>query len=76
MRSFIIGFCVYKSLSLYNLLIETFHINNKTILNFVNLWSKESIENISYLSKVNQIDGYLDGIISPISLSCIISRYK
>ena len=60
-----IWFYVYKTLSLYNGCFETVHINNQIILHFVNLWSKEVIENISYPSTVNQIDGYMDARIIP-----------
>ena len=65
---FMIGFYVYKSLSLYNSCLKTFHINNQTRLHFVNIWSKEVIENISYLINVNKIDGYLDASIIPTSV--------
>ena len=60
-----IGFHVYKSLSLFNGFLETVHINNKTIIHFFNIWSKEFIENISYPSTVNKVDRYMDAIISP-----------
>ena len=63
-----IGSYTYKSLSLYNRFLETVHINNQTILNFVNIWSKEVIENISDLITVNQIDRYTDASISPASV--------
>ena len=43
---------------------------------FFNMWSKEAIENFSYSSKVNKIDGYLDASIIHTSSRCIISRDK
>ena len=54
--SCMIGFYVYKSLSFYNGCLETVHINNQRILNFVNICSKEVIVNTSYPSTINQID--------------------
>ena len=48
------------------------HINNQTILHFVNLWSKEVPLNISYPRMFNKIDGYLDGRISSSSVRYII----
>ena len=68
-------FYIYRSLSLYNRFLETFHINNQKIL-FFNLWSKEVIVNISYPSTFNKMYRYLDASISPTSVRCIISRYK
>ena len=40
MISCMIGFYVNKSLLLYNGCLETVHINNQTILQFVYIWSK------------------------------------
>ena len=71
-----IWFYVYKSLSLYIRWIETVHINNKIILHFLNLWSKEVIGDIIYPITVNKIDRYLDTITSHTSISYIISRDK
>ena len=71
-----IGFYVYKSLSLYRVCLETFHINNKKIFCFVNLWPKDVPVNISYQKTVNKIDGYLDAMISPTPVLCIISTDK
>ena len=65
MSLFIRWFYVYNSVPLHNGFIETLYINNKTIPHFVNIWSKEAIENISYPSSVNKIDGYLYSRISP-----------
>ena len=76
MSSCIIGFYVHTELSLYNGFLEKFHINNQKILHFVNIWSKEAIENISYPSTVYQIDGYLDASIIPTSVRYIISIDK
>ena len=76
MSSFIIGFYVNNSLSVYNGFLEIFHINNQTILHFINIWSKEVPVNISYPSTVNKIDGYLDASISPTYIRYIISREK
>ena len=42
--SCMMGFCVYKSLALYSKCLETFHINNLTIIRFFNIWSKEAIK--------------------------------
>ena len=72
MRKCMIGLYVYNPLSLYNICLETVHINNQTILHFVNLWPKGVIVNSSYPSTVNKIYGYLDAIISPTSVSYII----
>ena len=52
------------------------HINNQTILHFVNLWCKEIPINISFPSIVNQIVSYLDERVRPSSVICIITRYK
>ena len=71
-----IGFYVYNPLSSYNECLETLHVNNQTILHFVNLWSKEAIENISYQIKVNQIDGYPDASISPTPVRYISQEKK
>ena len=60
-----LGFYVHKYFSLYNGWIKTFHINNETILHFINIWYKEVPLNTSYPTTVNQIDGYLDASISP-----------
>ena len=76
MSLFIRWFYVYNSVPLHNGFIETLYINNKTIPHFVNIWSKEAIENISYSITVNQIDGYMDSIISPTSVRFVISRDK
>ena len=76
MISCMIGFYVYMKLPLYNGCLETVHINIQTILQFVNIWSKEAIENISYPSTVNKIDGYLDSRISITSARYVISRDK
>ena len=59
MISCMIGFYVYKSLSLYNGWLEKFQINNQMILYFVNLLSKEVPVNTSYPRTFNQIYGYL-----------------
>ena len=37
------------------------------MLHFVNIWSKEAIENISHPNTVNKMDVYLDAKISPTS---------
>ena len=58
-------FRFYKLLSLYNGCLETVQTNNQIILQFVNLYPKEVPVNISYPSTLNQIDGYLEEIISP-----------
>ena len=76
MISCIIGFYVQSSLSVYNRYIETVHANNQTIIPFFNLWSKEVIENISYPSIFNQIDGNMDASSGPTLVSYIISRDK
>ena len=52
------------------------HINNKKMLHFVNIWSKEVPVNVSYPSNVSQVDGYLDASISPILVRYIISINK
>ena len=62
--TFMIGFYVHKSFSLYIGYLKTFHINNKTIPLFVNLSSKQSTLNISYTSIVNIIYEYLDVLIN------------
>ena len=69
MISCMIGFYVYMILPLYNGCLETVHINIKTIFQFLNLWSKEAIKNISYPSTVNKIDEYLDSMISLASVT-------
>ena len=56
--------------------IETVHINNQTILQFVNICAKEFLVNISYPSTVDQIYGYLDASISTTHVTYIISRDK
>ena len=71
-----IGSYTYKSLSLYNRFLETVHINNNAILNFVNIWSKGVIINIIYPRNVNKIGGYMDTNIFPKSVRYIISSYK
>ena len=76
MRKCMIGLYVYNPLSLYNICLETVHINNQTILHFFSPWSKEAIEIISYPSTVNQHGGYMFASISPTSVRYIISRYK
>ena len=65
MISQIIGLYVYKWLLLYNGWPKTVHISNQIILKFFNLCSKEAIENISYWSTVNPIDGYMHAMINP-----------
>ena len=42
-------------------------------LNFVNIWSKEVIVNVSYPSTFNQIDGYMNLSISPKSVTYTFS---
>ena len=74
MISCMIGFYVYKSLSLYNGCLETVHINDNKILHFFNLWSKEVIVNVSYTRTVNQIGGYMDARIITKPVRYIISR--
>ena len=54
--------------------IETVHINNQTILQFVNLWSKKVPVNINYTSIFDPIDGYLYEIISPDYVKYITTR--
>ena len=76
MSTFMIGFYVHKSFSLNIGGLETFQINNQTILNCVNLWSKEVPYNISYPSIVKPNGGYLDEIIIPSSVRYIITRNK
>ena len=76
MISCMIGFYVYMKLPLYHGCLETVYINNQTILQFVNLWPKEAIENTSWPSAVKKIDGYLDSRISITSARYVISRYK
>ena len=56
--------------------IETFHINNQTILHFNNLWSKEVPFNIGYVRIFNNIDGYLYARISPNYVRYIIIRSR
>ena len=60
-----IGFYVQKAFLLHIGYIETVHINDQTILHFVNLWYKEVPINISYEIFINPIDRYLDARISP-----------
>ena len=52
------------------------HINDKTILHFINIWSREAIGNIIYPITVNNIDRYLDSMISPTSVRYIMSIDK
>ena len=56
--------------------IEAVYIRNKTILHFVNSWSKELPINISYLIIFNEMDGYLDTRISPSYVRYIIIRAR
>ena len=70
--SCIIGFYIYKYLSLYNGCLETVHINNQAILHFINLWPKEVVENISYPSNLDQTYGYMDVSMIPTYVSYII----
>ena len=76
MSTCIIVFYVHNSFLLYNGCLETAQINNKKIFHFVDIWSKEVPNNISYPSTVNKIDGYLDASIIPIYVRCIIERDK
>ena len=70
------GFYVYKSLSINNRFLETVNINNQTILNFVNLWSKKSSVNILFPSTIGQLDGYPDASVSLTYVSYNTSRDK
>ena len=59
-----IVFYFYNSLLLYNVCLETLHINNEKYFILSNIWSKEAIVNVSYTSTDNHIDGYMDSRIS------------
>ena len=72
----IIGFYAQMLVSLHIGYIETVHINNKTIIQFVNSWSKEVPVNISYPRIFHNIDGYLYAIISPSYVRYITSMGK
>ena len=63
-------------LSLYNGCLERVHINKQTRLDFVNIWSKEVILNVSYPITVNQINGYMDSSISPTPVRHTISIHR
>ena len=56
--------------------LETVHINNQTIIQFVNLCPKSVPDNISFTSIINQINGYLDTRISTSSIRYIIKIDK
>ena len=56
--------------------IETVHINNQTILQFVISWPKEVPINIGYVIMFNNIDGYLYARISPSYVRYIIIRSR
>ena len=51
-------------------------INNQTIIQFVNLWSKEVPSNTMYSIIFNKIDGYLDAEIGPNYVRYITTRDK
>ena len=71
-----IWFYVQMSVYLHIEYIENVLINIKTILHFVNLWSKGVPLNISYPRMFNNIDGYFDAIFSPGSVIYIIKSEK
>ena len=69
-----IGIYVNKSIVLHIEFLETFQINNQTILNFVYLWSKEVPLSLSYPIIVNPIRGYFDARIVPSCVRYIITK--
>ena len=64
------------SVSLHIGYIENIHINNQTILQFVNSWSKKVPNNNSYTRVFKNIHGYSDATISPSYVRYIIIKEK
>ena len=75
MSSCIIGF-MFTSHRHYTTNDLKIRINNQKTLHYINIRSKEVIVNISYPSTLNRIGGYMDAIISPTPVRCIIFKSR